>query len=163
MKVTVELDGHAFEVQLDQDDAGHWWAEVDGHRYPVHVDRSGPGAVVGVDDTVHQFDRLGVHAARIDGQEVPYRLLSLHGVAGAEDTKADAYGPVRPPMTGKLESILVEAGQEVKAGAVLFVLEAMKMRNEVKAPAAGRIEAVHAAVGDAVDTGTRVMDLVQVE
>lgn len=163
MKATLELEGYTFDVTLEQDDSGAWTAEVDGHRYPVHVDRRAAGTVVSVGDAVHVLDELGTHSARIDGQETPYRILALQGVAGAEDTSAGAYGPVRPPMIGKLEAILVEAGQEVDAGDVLFILEAMKMRNEVKAAAAGVIEAIHAAVGDAVDTGTTILHLAPVE
>ncbi len=163
MKATLELDGHVHEVQLEQDASGRWTAEVDGHVYRLHVDRSGPGAVVSVDGTVHVFDHLDEDAARIDGTDTPYRLLALQGVAGAEDAAASQYGPVRPPMTGKLEAVLVEAGQEVAAGDVLFVLEAMKMRNEVKAPADGVVVAVHVEAGSAVDTGTTVLDLEPVE
>lgn len=159
MRVRLELEGHTFDVVLEQDEAGGWTAEVDGHRYPVRVDRSGPGAAVLVGDAVHVLDHVDARGARIDGRDTPYRITSLHGVAGAEDAAAGAYGPVRPPMTGKVEAILVEAGQEVDAGDVLFILEAMKMRNEVRAPAAGVVESVHAAVGDAVDTGTAVLDL----
>lgn len=159
MRATLELDGHTFEVALEQDDAGAWSAEVDGHRYPVHVDRSAAGTVVSVGGAVHVLDELGTHSARIDGRETPYRITALQGVVGAEDAAAGAYGSIRPPMIGKLEAILVEAGQEVDAGDVLFILEAMKMRNEVKAPAAGIIETIHAAVGDAVDTGTAILDL----
>ena len=159
MRVRLELEGHAFDVALEQDEAGDWVAEVDGHRYPVRVDRAGPGAAVLVGDTVHVLDRVDAHGARIDGRDTPYRILALAGVAGAEDAAAGAYGPVRPPMTGKVEAILVAAGQEVDVGDVLFILEAMKMRNEVRAPAAGVIESIHAAVGDAVDAGTAVLDL----
>ena len=73
--------------------------------------------------------------------------------------KNESIGRVRPPMTGRVESLLVGPGQSVAEGDVLFVLEAMKMRNEVRSPMAGVVAAVHVQVGAAVDTGTVVVEL----
>jgi pyruvate carboxylase subunit B len=56
-------------------------------------------------------------------------------------------------MPGLVVRILVEAGREVAAGAGLVVLEAMKMENELKAPAAGTVAAVRAQPGEAVEKG----------
>ncbi len=159
MKVTLDLDGHTHEVTLDEGDDGRWTAEVDGHTYRVHVHRDGPGTVVSIDGTMHIFDEISTQTARIDGNLAPYRIRSLQGVAGAADSTAGVYGPIRPPMTGKLDKILVTVGQEVAAGDVLFVLEAMKMRNEIKAAADGTIAAIHAKEGDAVDGRIAVLDL----
>jgi biotin carboxyl carrier protein len=64
-------------------------------------------------------------------------------------------GPVilRAPMPGLVVRVLVEPGQEVAAGAGLVVLEAMKMENELKAPAAATVGAVRAQAGQAVEKG----------
>jgi biotin carboxyl carrier protein len=71
--------------------------------------------------------------------------------AGAERKR----GPVilRAPMPGLVVRVLVEPGQEVPVGAGLVVLEAMKMENELKAPAAGIVRAVRAQAGQAVERG----------
>ena len=66
---------------------------------------------------------------------------------------------VRPPMNGKLERILVQEGQQVAKGDVLFVLEAMKMHNEVKASSAGQVAAIHLVVGATVEPRQVVLDL----
>jgi pyruvate carboxylase subunit B len=64
-------------------------------------------------------------------------------------------GPVilRAPMPGLVVRVLVEPGQEVAAGAGLVVLEAMKMENELKAPAAATVGAIRAQAGQAVEKG----------
>jgi pyruvate carboxylase subunit B len=64
-------------------------------------------------------------------------------------------GPValRAPMPGLVVRVLVEPGQEVMPGAGLVVLEAMKMENELKAPAAVTVGAVRAQAGQAVEKG----------
>jgi biotin carboxyl carrier protein len=60
-------------------------------------------------------------------------------------------GGLVAPMPGRIVKILVEVGQEVAAGAALVVLEAMKMEHTVRAAAAGRVQAIHASVGQQVD------------
>ena len=54
-------------------------------------------------------------------------------------------------MPGKVVKVLVDAGQEVAAGAPLVVLEAMKMEHTVRAPTRASVRAIHVAVGDQVD------------
>jgi propionyl-CoA carboxylase alpha chain len=63
-------------------------------------------------------------------------------------TAADAGKQVRCPMPGLVLSIAVVAGQEVKAGETLAVIEAMKMENVLRAEQDGTIKAIHAKKGD---------------
>ncbi len=60
---------------------------------------------------------------------------------------------VSAPMPGTILSVNVSAGQSVKAGDVLVVLEAMKMENEIKAPCDGVVSAVPVSKGANVNTG----------
>jgi biotin carboxyl carrier protein len=57
---------------------------------------------------------------------------------------------VHAPIPGVIVSIAVGAGAEVKTGDELCVLEAMKMKNSIRAARAGRVGAVHVAVGQTV-------------
>lgn len=59
---------------------------------------------------------------------------------------------VKAPMPGTILEVKAAVGQPVKAGDVLFILEAMKMENEVVAPQDGTVKQVLAAKGAAVDT-----------
>lgn len=59
---------------------------------------------------------------------------------------------VKSPMPGTILSVNVTAGQDVKTGDVLFVLEAMKMENEIVAPCDGKISAVLTSKGSTVAT-----------
>ncbi len=56
------------------------------------------------------------------------------------------------PMPGNILSVNVSMGQSVKAGDVLFVLEAMKMENDIIAPVDGTVKQIIASKGAAVDT-----------
>lgn len=60
---------------------------------------------------------------------------------------------VASPMPGTILAVNVSNGQTVKKGDVLFVLEAMKMENEIMAPCAGTVASVSVTKGAAVDTG----------
>ena len=60
---------------------------------------------------------------------------------------------VDSPMPGTILKVNVSAGQAVKEGDVLCVLEAMKMENEIMAPKAGTITQVVVAKGSSVNTG----------
>ncbi|CAN5617809.1 acetyl-CoA carboxylase biotin carboxylase subunit [soil metagenome] len=57
------------------------------------------------------------------------------------------------PMQGTIVNVLVEAGQEVEAGDVVCVLEAMKMENSILAHTSGRIEELRVDAGQSVETG----------
>jgi pyruvate carboxylase subunit B len=70
-----------------------------------------------------------------------------------------AGGPLRAPMPGLVTKVLVEPGVMVTAGQGLLVLEAMKMENELKAPAAGVVLAVRVSAGQAVEKGLPLVEL----
>ena len=56
-------------------------------------------------------------------------------------------------MPGTILSVNVKAGDSVKSGQVLMVLEAMKMENEIMAPADGTIASVGVSQGASVESG----------
>jgi glutaconyl-CoA/methylmalonyl-CoA decarboxylase subunit gamma len=60
---------------------------------------------------------------------------------------------VQAPMPGKIISVKAGPGQAVKRGDVLMVLEAMKMENEIQAPAAGTVTAIAVSEGVNVSAG----------
>ena len=57
-------------------------------------------------------------------------------------------------MPGKILGVKTEVGKSVKKGDVLLVLEAMKMENEIVAPADGTVASIDVNKGDTVESGT---------
>jgi 3-methylcrotonyl-CoA carboxylase alpha subunit len=87
-------------------------------------------------------------------------------VAADRDQRASAsddatHDEIRAPMTGKVVKIQVSAGDAIESGAVLVVLEAMKMEYRLSAPAAGTVEAVHCSEGELVDLGKTLVTLLE--
>ena len=60
---------------------------------------------------------------------------------------------INSPMPGNILSVKASAGQAVKRGDVLMILEAMKMENEICAPQDGTIASVQVSAGDSVESG----------
>ena len=79
--------------------------------------------------------------------------------AAAAPAVTGAGEPVVAPMPGTILKVNVTAGQAVKSGTVLCVLEAMKMENEILAPKDGTITQVVVSKGSSVDTGAPLVVL----
>jgi biotin carboxyl carrier protein len=67
--------------------------------------------------------------------------------------------PVNAPMPGNILAVNVKVGDKVEKGAVLCVLEAMKMENEIMAPEAGTVAAVNVTKGATVQSGDVLVTL----
>lgn len=67
-------------------------------------------------------------------------------------TPGDA-GTVTTPMPGMINDVKVKAGDLVKPGDILVILEAMKMENQIKADIAGTVKEVKVVKGQAVNGG----------
>ena len=95
-----------------------------------------------------------VELERIDA----YEPIPRYGEAPAAAPAAGAT-TVEAPMPGKILNIKVSAGQAVKFGETVIVMEAMKMETEIVAPADGTVAQILVKAGDAVDTGAALVTL----
>ena len=78
----------------------------------------------------------------------PAKKAAPKKTAGAGSVK------INSPMPGKIVAVKLAAGDPVKKGDVVLVLEAMKMENEICAPKDGTIAGIEVAVGDQVEGGS---------
>ena len=84
--------------------------------------------------------------------EVPDFDADVEAVLGGDSVSA--------PMPGKILSIAVKAGADVKRGDTVAVMEAMKMEHALTAPRDGVVEAVSASAGDQVAEGDVLVQLI---
>lgn len=107
---------------------------VDGHAYNVSV---GPG-----------------------GQVADIQAAPTAAPAAAPAPAAGGVGQAVPaPLAGNIFKINTAAGQMVKSGDVIMVLEAMKMETEVRAPGDGVVQAINVKEGDVVQVGDTLITL----
>ena len=119
----------------------------DGEPYWCFVSRDHPvnGVIVQLDGILQKWVRKG-------------RLqISAHEESSSN---AEDAGNLFAPMPGKVIQINVKEGQQVNRGAVLLVIEAMKMENNMLSPMDAVIEKLNVAVGDMVDTKAQLIHLV---
>ena len=104
----------------------------------------------------------------VNGTVYEIELEELTGAAPAAPVAAPAAAPapapaaaapaggeqVTSPMPGNILAVNVAAGDTVKRGQVLMVLEAMKMENEIMCPCDGRVVSVNTSKGATVESGT---------
>ena len=93
-----------------------------------------------------------------EGVELAVQDLRL---VGAASTSAAAAGALRAPMHGRVTQVLVEPGASVLTGALLIVMEAMKMEHQIVAPFAGSVVTVYARVGDQVGARQVLVEIAQ--
>jgi len=156
MKIVVQ--GQEFEVQ-----PGAESVNVGGTDYPVRIVRQGEIITVYVNERPYQVQLTAAAAegpakVLVDAKEYE---VEVKGAAAARRPAAGApkrptrggAGAITSQMTGRIIRVDVEPGRQVKEGDVLLVIEAMKMENEVLAPAAGTVKEVAVAAGARVSEG----------
>jgi len=85
-------------------------------------------------------------------------IVSVDLLAHAGETQAEG-GRLSAPMPGKLISFAVQAGDTVRRGQALAVMEAMKMEHTIAAPADGTVAELLYAPGDQVSEGAELLKL----
>lgn len=79
-------------------------------------------------------------------------------VPSTASVQASSANAVVAPLAGSVARVLVEAGQDIEAGEVLLVLEAMKMETEITAPHDGKIARILVEVGTSVAGGEALVE-----
>ena len=130
-------------------------ATINGKRYEVEVERV---------EGYKSLDRNGVAAPKapaLASTAPVQRPAAPAPVAAPAPAAAPAAGAttVEAPMPGKVLDVKVTAGQAVKYGDVVAIMEAMKMETEIVAPADGTVSQILVKAGDPVDTGAAMVVL----
>jgi 3-methylcrotonyl-CoA carboxylase alpha subunit len=88
-----------------------------------------------------------------------HQVLELDDPRTQQFEASAASGGLTTPLPGVVVSVPVQVGSAVEAGAVLMVIEAMKMEHAITAPHAGTVSAIHFAAGERVAEGAQLLEL----
>jgi pyruvate carboxylase subunit B len=165
VKYFVRLNGEEHEVALDSTGVHAAGNEVAAHVVPID---GTPVRMVTIGDAVHRVVvrpgatrgsyTLWLDGWRFEAEALDERTRAIRELSAASAGPAGP-APLKAPMPGLIVRIHVEVGVEVQAGQGLVVMEAMKMENELRAPAAGRVRAIVVTPGTAVEKGAVLIEL----
>ena len=155
MRYDVRVGGRAFQLDLASDgrfliDGQAIAAEIDetirGRQWTIRSD----GRVFDITVLTREPLRLWVNGAEIHASAVDERsALAQRGARQAAGGRHE----LRAPMPGLLKAVHVAEGDVVERDAALVTLEAMKMENELRAPARGRVAKLAAHAGTKIEGG----------
>ena len=153
MKLCVKVDDQFFEVELGDLHARPVLATVDGDTFEIWPEEQG-GGTPGSEALGSEALGSGtpVSATKEPAVAAPQSPLAATP-AGAAPTTSE----VLAPIPGVILSITVKPGDSVVFGQELCVLEAMKMKNHIRANRAGTIASVCIESGDQVKHGQVLM------
>ncbi|MBI2765060.1 MAG: biotin/lipoyl-binding protein [Chloroflexi bacterium] len=146
---TVVVDGHEYPVTV-REDPGFKTVTAGGIAYRVQLPAE-RDAEAGFPVTIDYRPFTVAIDGRLGGGTAPRPLRAA--APGTAAPRPGVKGGVVAQIAGKVLRIKVKAGDEVKRGDVLLLLEAMKMENEIKAPADGKVTEILAAEGAKVTEG----------
>lgn len=164
MKYIVEVAGEEIAVEINGAEV-----RVDGAPVEAALDTI-PGSAMRLLRVGGRTERVGVWGqgerghfrVALGGWQLPVvaldeRTRTIQSLTAASQA-ARGPAPLVAPMPGLVVRIAVEVGQIVAAGQGVLVVEAMKMENELRAVAAGRVVAVRTAAGVAVEKGAVLVE-----
>ena len=79
---------------------------------------------------------------------------------GMHSDKSSHAGEIYAQIPGLVSHIFVQKGEKVKVNQKLFILEAMKMENEIDSPVNGIVDHIHCNAGDKVEKGNIIMEII---
>ncbi|MEM5776541.1 MAG: biotin/lipoyl-containing protein [Anaerolineaceae bacterium] len=149
MKLRVQIDNETYEVEVGDLTQRPILAVVDGETFEVYPEEiqaevtAAPAAVASV---------AAKPAPRPAAQPAPTAVKT------PPSSSAGSSNSLTAPIPGVILSVAVKVGDDVAPDQEICVLEAMKMKNTIRADRAGKVTAVHVSNGDTVKHGQALVD-----
>lgn len=165
MKYKVEMDQREEEITLDQEKGR---ASLNGTTRDFEISHQSNGSYLlrigkktyRVNDVETQGNTMRI---RVNGEAMEMKVLDEHDLLlekmGMQKVADGQDQLIKAPMPGKILDILVEEGSEVNQGDPVAILEAMKMENELKSPAAGIVKQIFVDKNQTVEKNDSLIEI----
>jgi biotin carboxyl carrier protein len=165
MKLQAEIGESKYQIEIKRED-DKVFADIDGRKYEIEVTEPEPnvfllknsGMISEVFVSPHTNATEAFHLS-VDKIDMDVRLVDPKRLRGsvAAGEQSSGFAEIRTAMPGKVVRILVSAGDTVKKGDGVIVVEAMKMQNELKSPKDGVVSVIKASESNTVGAGETLM------
>lgn len=146
-----KINGAQYDVTINEILGSVAKVEVNGMPFEVEMQGS---TLVEEDLPTQVTDEAAAPAASAVPASEPAPTAAAPTAGGP-----GAGAPVKAPLPGVVTKIVVAAGQAVKKGETVVVLEAMKMENNITAEADGTVTGICVVAGDSVMEGTTLLTI----
>ncbi len=133
-----KIAGRDYTTKVEEQENGALLVTVNGKAYEVELP-----------EQAHAAHKTIVKAAASAAPSAPSAAPSAVAAKG---------NTMSAPLPGTITKVIAQAGQKVKKGDVLIVMEAMKMANDIVAEADGTVKAVCVSVGQSVNQGDALIE-----
>lgn len=162
MAYVVKVDEREFRIDLRTGHAG-FLIVVDGTEHDVEVlDASTGRFTMVLDRKVYTVANDAADRFVIDGE--PYAVSVVdEQVEKLRIANPDSFAQkelvIAAPMPGLVLEVMVTEGDAIATGQGLFIVEAMKMQNEMKTPRDGTVKQIHVTKGQTVNSGDKLITI----
>jgi glutaconyl-CoA/methylmalonyl-CoA decarboxylase subunit gamma len=146
MKIRVSIDNQVYDVEVGDLQARPILASIDGETFEVWPEVSSAVAPATAAATLRPAP-VPTPAPKVQP------VTSTPTVRTAPEGSQDKNSAVTAPIPGVIQKVAVKEGDTVAVAQELFILEAMKMKNSIKATRAGKVAGIYVNVGDTVSHG----------
>jgi biotin carboxyl carrier protein len=160
MRYVATLEGEEHEIEVEELSADSFAIRFGTHRFEADLRKVGPASFsVIVENRSYDFDVVRDGEETVVASRTGSKRLTLidsarraaHGTARRREVTGRV--EIKATMPGRVVSVLVAPGDEVKEGQGIVVVEAMKLENELKSPKAGKVQEVKVVAGQTVEKG----------
>ena len=143
-KLAFKVNDVEYELFLNRNENNHYIVHFKNKIFPITVKKAGNGYLeISLHGTTHEIRVKKTRSLPVSVKRIFERSKYM----------------VKTPIPGKIVSIPVKEKQLVEEGQTLVVIEAMKMRNEIKSPKRGRLIKLNVLPGQLVEKNAVLAEL----
>ena len=156
-KINISIEGTTpnFEIICDNKSIDMDCQPLSPHSYSLIL--NGKSHFLSIHEHPQGFEvTIDQHTNIVTIKDEQQLLLEKFGFTSSEKAQT---GEIYAQIPGLISQIFVSVGDVVKADEKLFILEAMKMENEIESPLSGTVNNIYIKPGIAVEKGTLIMEI----